>query len=52
MNYSLCLLLPVQSARQMHKTACLGHDQDRGFRLFKVTDLSVQPLGRKFGVFH
>ena len=51
-NHFLCLLLPVQSTRQMHETACLGHDQDRCFRLFEVTDLSLQPLGRKFGMLH
>jgi hypothetical protein len=52
MDDSLCLFLPVQSTRQMHETACLGHDQDRAFSLFEVTDLSLQPLGRKFGMFH
>jgi hypothetical protein len=52
MDDSLLLLLPMQSAREMHETACLSHDQDRGFSLFEVTDLSLQPLGRKFGMFH
>jgi hypothetical protein len=51
-NHFLVLLLPVQSTRQMHETACLGHDQDRGFRFFEINDLSLQPLGRKFGMFH
>ena len=52
MDNPLLFLLPVQPARDVHKTAGLGHNQSRGLSYFEITDLSLQPFCREFRVFN
>ncbi len=49
---SLFLLLPVQSACEMHEAARFGYNQSGGLGDFKIANLSLQPFCRKFGMFH
>ena len=46
-HHALCLVLPVQSAGNMHQAARIGGHQRGSFRPFQVAYLSLQEFRRK-----